>query len=228
MNATSYELYLKKGPTPGIVYSLTDKGLTIGRDPLSDILINDPEVSRQHALLKRTATGDYYIQDLGSTNGTYVDGNRLGSEPFILKPSNAILLGGAVTLIFRERSSKSYPANAHGRVDRYTGQAQRKPDVALGSENKVAEFKAAPQPRQKNDNPIPGGSPYPISRQPVKNSTGEEIRRPTPIETEPSAEISPSLILSVVLLLLCSCASVLVFLMYLGGDWFFREIGLVP
>ena len=228
MNATTYELYLKKGPTPGIVYSLTDKGLTIGRDPLSDILINDPEVSRQHALLKRTATGDYYIQDLGSTNGTYVDSKRLGSEPFILKPSNAIILGGAVTLIFRERSSKSYPANVQGREDRYSGQAQRKPGVALGSGNKAAESSGSSQPRQIEDNAIPSGPSNLKSPQPVLNSFGEEIRHPAPIETEPSPEISPSLILSVVLLLLCSCASVLVFLMYLGGDWFFREIGLVP
>ena len=105
MNATSYELFVKHGPVPGLIYPLTDKGLTIGRDPLSDILINDPEVSRQHALLSRTPTGEYRLQDLGSTNGTYVDGKRLEREPITLKSFLMVFEQprNAITIIIKRR-----------------------------------------------------------------------------------------------------------------------------
>ena len=57
--------------------------MTIGRDPMAEITINDPEVSRRHARLIGTLSG-YRIQDLGSTNGTFVDDIRLGGEPLDL------------------------------------------------------------------------------------------------------------------------------------------------
>jgi hypothetical protein len=227
MNATNYELYLKQGPTPGIVYPLTDKGLTIGRDPLSDILINNPEVSRQHALLKRTVTGDYYIQDLGSTNGTYIDGKRLGSDPLILRPSNIITLGGEVTLVFQERSSESYQAADRARLNSYTRQAQQSSEAAPAREIKAVESND-PAKKRHMDNSLGRPSSQPKASQPPVNYTSEEFPSPPQIMTDSANEISPSLILGVVLLFLCSCASILIFLMYLGGDWFFREIGLVP
>jgi hypothetical protein len=217
MNATSYELYVKHGPVPGTIYPLTDKGLTIGRDPLSDILINDPEVSRQHALLSRTPSGEYRLQDLGSTNGTYVEGKRLGTEPITLKSLNAITMGGSVTLIFRERS-----------------EGRKMPDQELSP----GEVRPKPRPLQANEirakeSGVPakqegGGSDPSYERQPIVYSAGSEIPKPTQIETGSYRDLSPNLILGLVLLLLCGCASILVFLIYLGGDWFFREIGLVP
>ena len=44
-------------------------------------MLRDPNVSRRHAELRRSATGDWTIVDLGSTNGVKVNGRRVASEP---------------------------------------------------------------------------------------------------------------------------------------------------
>lgn len=53
---------------------INDRAITIGRDPKSDIpLAKDDSVSRQHARV-RPERADFVLEDLGSSNGTYVDG----------------------------------------------------------------------------------------------------------------------------------------------------------
>jgi predicted component of type VI protein secretion system len=82
------------------VIALEDDVLTLGRDPLSDIILDDAEVSRHHAKLARQDAG-YEIQDMGSTNGSFVDGKRLGGEPLALNPGQVIMLGSNVTLVYQ-------------------------------------------------------------------------------------------------------------------------------
>jgi predicted component of type VI protein secretion system len=100
MNDQQYRLLVNKGPEPEKVYRLTSVSMTIGRDPMAEITINDPEVSRRHARLIGTLSG-YRIQDLGSTNGTFVDGTRLGGEPLDLKIGQIISIGGGVVLVYQ-------------------------------------------------------------------------------------------------------------------------------
>ena len=99
--SNNYRLTVKKGPQEGQSYSLVATMVTIGRDPMADIVITDPEVSRQHARLTRTESG-YEIQDLGSTNGTFLDGQRLGGEPHQLSPGQIIAMGSNVSLVYEE------------------------------------------------------------------------------------------------------------------------------
>jgi pSer/pThr/pTyr-binding forkhead associated (FHA) protein len=100
----SYQLVVRNAPqsglAPGQVIAIEDDVLTLGRDPLSDIILDDPEVSRHHAKLLME-TGGYAIQDMGSTNGTFVDGKRLTGEPMTLKPGQVIMLGSNVTLVYQ-------------------------------------------------------------------------------------------------------------------------------
>lgn len=63
-------------------------------------LSDDEEISRQHARISREATGDYAIEDLGSSNGTFVNGLRIQS-PRLLSPGDSIETG-ATTLVVRE------------------------------------------------------------------------------------------------------------------------------
>jgi pSer/pThr/pTyr-binding forkhead associated (FHA) protein len=96
----NFQLVVRRGPQEGQIFPLTGETMTLGRDPLSDIAIVDPEVSRQHARLTRSAAGGYSIQDLGSTNGTFVDGNRLGGEAVPLRSGQIVVVGSNVTLVF--------------------------------------------------------------------------------------------------------------------------------
>lgn len=66
-------LIVRKGPEVGERFYIDRDRLTIGRDPHSDIFLNDVTVSRTHAIVSRS--GDAIsIQDSGSLNGTYING----------------------------------------------------------------------------------------------------------------------------------------------------------
>ena len=54
------------------------KTVTIGRNTSNDVLISDPYVSGQHAVITQNDDGAYSISDLGSRNGTFVNARRLG------------------------------------------------------------------------------------------------------------------------------------------------------
>src|SRR5215475_2407349 len=65
---------------PSVIRQLPTKVLRIGRAPDNDIVVSDLSVSRYHAELRRTASG-YQIVDLDSHNGTFVNGQQIGSAP---------------------------------------------------------------------------------------------------------------------------------------------------
>jgi hypothetical protein len=67
------------GGRVGETFALTGDRLGIGRRPESDIFLDDVTVSRDHALLVRRG-GDYYLDDCGSLNGTYVNRQRVDSH----------------------------------------------------------------------------------------------------------------------------------------------------
>jgi len=66
-------LIVRKGPQPGERFFVDRPRLTIGRDPESDIFLNDMTVSRTHAVVE-LASGTVSVKDSGSLNGTYVNG----------------------------------------------------------------------------------------------------------------------------------------------------------
>jgi len=71
-------LVVRKGPQPGERFFLDRKRLTVGRDPQSDIFLNDMTVSRIHAVLE-CSDGAVHVTDSGSLNGTYLNGNLVES-----------------------------------------------------------------------------------------------------------------------------------------------------
>jgi ABC transport system ATP-binding/permease protein len=64
---------------PTMRMPLPTKALRIGRVPDNDIVLPDLDVSRHHAELRKSPAGTYEIVDLGSHNGTYVNGRRVSS-----------------------------------------------------------------------------------------------------------------------------------------------------
>lgn len=67
------ELIIVRGPQAGEVFVLDIPEVTIGRDPSCEVFLNDRTVSRRHAHLS-LRDGRAFIEDLGSLNGTWVDG----------------------------------------------------------------------------------------------------------------------------------------------------------
>lgn len=96
--AKSFKLILESGPNAGSSFPLEKDEMTLGRDVNNDVVINDPEVSRKHARLVRQGDS-YFFEDLGSTNGTFILGERL-SKPVLLVPNSKITIGERVQLSF--------------------------------------------------------------------------------------------------------------------------------
>ena len=74
----------------GVVRELGDR-LTVGRSKQSDVVIDDPRASRNHAEIFRAREDRYLVTDLGSINGTWVNGKRL-SAPSSLRDGDVIVI----------------------------------------------------------------------------------------------------------------------------------------
>ncbi len=74
-------------------YIMEKHRVTIGRRTDNDIVIQDPTVSRQHCAVTYE-NGVYFIEDLGTTNGTFVDGKKVIQKAFLNK-SCKIMIGDA-------------------------------------------------------------------------------------------------------------------------------------
>jgi pSer/pThr/pTyr-binding forkhead associated (FHA) protein len=69
-------LIVRRGPTAGARFLLDADVTTVGRHPDADIFLDDVTVSRRHAEFLRTGRS-FQVKDLGSLNGTYLDGERI-------------------------------------------------------------------------------------------------------------------------------------------------------
>lgn len=101
MNAQPpYTLVIKEGPSAGKTYPLEGDEFLIGREPDNELQIVSPGVSRKHARLV-FQNNHYLLEDLGSSNGTFVNGERiLKSKP--LKNGDVISLGRMIQLEYQE------------------------------------------------------------------------------------------------------------------------------
>ncbi len=84
------------GPRPGertVLHKLQAGVVTIGRSPSSDIVLDDPLVSRHHAELRELPGGRRQLVDRGSHNGTFVNGRRV--DEAVLDPLDMVGIGGS-------------------------------------------------------------------------------------------------------------------------------------
>ena len=98
MTTQAYQLVMRQGPNPGKVFELSGTEAVIGRDISNQITVNDAEVSRRHTRLEFQG-GGFIVEDLGSTNGTFVNGRRL-TGPHSLRPGETIRLGETVSFTY--------------------------------------------------------------------------------------------------------------------------------
>ncbi len=82
-----------------VTHDLVGDTLSLGRGPASDIQVLVAEVSVKHGELKADGDG-FKISDPGSTNGTLVNGAKVGAEGVALSPMDKILLGATISAYF--------------------------------------------------------------------------------------------------------------------------------
>ncbi len=193
MASRTYQLVMRTGPTPGRIYPLDQDEIHIGRDISNDVVISDAEVSRHHARL--IAQGNSYVlEDQGSTNGTFVDGQRL-MGPHLMHPGEVILFGENVSLAFEPgvfdpdaTRAAHIPVEPQYRVERWP--EPETPEAPVIPPPPVSTYEApaaAPQPAVQRPTPAPVyQAPAQADRYEGERYTGSVP--PGPVETYPAQE----------------------------------------
>ncbi|CUS02731.2 protein of unknown function [Candidatus Promineifilum breve] len=205
MSDNAYRLQMQNGPEPGRSYELQGDSLTIGRYPLADIVIDDPDVGYRHALLTRQGA-TYRIADLGCDAGTYVNGRRVGAEPVALAPGDVILLGARLSAAFLSAGPVI--------IDQIMEQAA---DDAPPAEPPV-EAENGESGAMVDEEPWATPALAPLAaevRSPIHPEPLPAMPPPPPKRTNRLAWITAGCLL---MLLACCCASSL-FMYFIAGDW---------
>ena len=220
-----YQLVERSGPTAGKVHTLDQEEIFIGRDLNNDIVINNPEVSRRHCRLLLQGL-NYVVEDLGSTNGTFVNGQRL-SGPHILYPGEVMTLGETITLVYESTQPHSDATIVSGQIEDpgATMQAQpmyEEPAQAAPPPQPVPETPDAYDPyRALPEEPVadsPYAAPEPYDMAGVDYGAPpavEPVPAPAPSQSSFAGEVKTGkrkippvgiVIGILVILLLCVCA----------------------
>ena len=104
-------LTIDGGPDDGRTVAIGKATTTLGRGPNSDIVLEWSGVSRSHAQILRH--GGYHLYDLGSTNGTFVNGTTVGPAGHLLQHGDQIQLGTSdASLVFQSEVSETVATRA--------------------------------------------------------------------------------------------------------------------
>ncbi|MFI9624991.1 FHA domain-containing protein [Streptomyces sp. NPDC052042] len=93
------QLHVVAGPDAGGVHLLHGGRVSIGRSADADVPLDDPDVSRVHCAVTVAEDGLVSVADLGSTNGTLLDGRAVREHPVRLKPGALLRLGESTLLL---------------------------------------------------------------------------------------------------------------------------------
>jgi predicted component of type VI protein secretion system len=191
---SSFRLVMRLGPSQGKVYPLDKNELFIGRDLSNNIVINDPEISRRHARLF-TQGNSFILEDLGSTNGTFVNGQRL-MGPNVLRPGDVVTFGERISLAFETSE-----------FDQDATMVNPAAQPSYGSQGPAQAYTPPPSPPPYT--PPPQQVVYPPSNQALRPGDSYAQQVPTAYAPEMPAEQRRSpviwIILIAVLLLICLC-----------------------
>lgn len=103
------------------VYDLDQDRIVVGRDPGADVVIDNPSVSRNHAELRQEG-GDWVLEDLGSSNGTFLHGDRI-EEAAGLEPGDEIGFG-KFSLVFEKAVGQGGAPEPRARAQTTMGAAE--------------------------------------------------------------------------------------------------------
>lgn len=216
MTEMLYRLQMLAGPRAGQLIALSGPRMTIGRYPLAEIALDDPQVAYRHAVLTRAGDG-WRLADLSSETGTTVNGVRVSSEPVDLGPGDLIVLGESVSMIYETAA----PPDADP------------PPAELETEAVLTD--AVLEERTSGESWVGEYDPPPLEPEVV--AAVSPSRPPEPARAAPAAEparrktgrvwwiAAGCLALA---LLLVGCCAVAAFMYYVGGDWLLYQMGYLP
>ena len=175
----TFQLFMKSGPAPEKVFALSQTEVYIGRDISNDVVVNDAEISRKHARLV-LQSGQYLVEDLGSTNGTFVNRVRL-TGPQVLRAGDLIHVGENVSLEFQVIQMDPDATVAMAKPELDLPGMSTAPDVRPIQDTTPPPHKPVYTPPPT---PTPQPEPKPVYVPPVQDSS--------PVYQAPSFQQAPS------------------------------------
>ncbi|MFI1421767.1 FHA domain-containing protein [Streptomyces sp. NPDC020731] len=121
LDGTPTRLHVVAGPDAGGVHLLHGGEIRIGRSADADVPLDDPDVSRLHCAVTVAPNGGVSVADLDSTNGTTLDGRRVGPRPVRLTPGALLRIGESALRLTpaagpRARAATTPDGEGHVRV----------------------------------------------------------------------------------------------------------------
>jgi hypothetical protein len=164
-DSSAFKLTIRQGPKPNQVFDLDKDVISLGREAGNDLVIEDPQVSRRHARLTRQGNS-YLLEDLGSTNGTFVNGSRV-TTPVLLANNDMIGLADTIVLLVQIPvifdAGETFVGHA---TDADTTSVNQGPPVTQPAFTPVAAPTAAAKPQPAYVPPAPPPAAYPPEEYP--------------------------------------------------------------
>ena len=102
VNIGQARLIVQGGPNSGMTIPLLEGPITLGRRSDNDAVVDESTVSRRHALIMKTVAG-FILRDLNTSNGTFVNRERIGQGEYLLRHGDRICLAGSqANFVFRQ------------------------------------------------------------------------------------------------------------------------------
>jgi len=161
---------------------LTGEPLSIGRSREADIPLLDDKVSRVHCGI-RLSEGEFYLKDLNSRNGTFVNGQRV-EDTVKLKPGDRIQVG-STQFVLDPVSSKEEDAKAFGTVQDQMGDGKGYSTILKEIVEDIAPQIGAKKPSEAEAEADAGEQPS------AAKPTVKKGRPPIKISMKPKAEPAP-------------------------------------
>ncbi len=138
-------LHVVSGPDCGAVLELPPGRHLLGRAPGCSLQIHDDALSREHAVLEVNGTATT-IADCRSTNGTWVDGSRVGAAPAVLAPGARVQVGDS-TITVHSPDLPAVAARGDGTGHLLISRAPRRPGWQPGAPIAFPDAPAPESPR---------------------------------------------------------------------------------
>ncbi|MEV1043866.1 FHA domain-containing protein [Streptomyces sp. NPDC049916] len=188
-DAVPAQLHVVAGPDAGGVHLLHGGQIRIGRSAEADVPLDDPDVSRLHCAVTVAEDGRVSVADLGSTNGTSLDGVEVRDRPVRLTPGALLRLGESVLQLTAGPRAATLPTAPDGEGHLRVARAEA---VECGAYGPAAQAPHGPYPsghEEPEDPHDPGpAAPYgPAAGAAVPSSrTSEETARPDDDRVDPA------------------------------------------